>query len=94
MAKMALPWKRLIRFVAADGRTLFGEPVGSPQNMNWERVSYLQARVLVGDDIYDTTGKTRLGDEIVDVKTLLGPLNENNVPILRCIGLNYMKHSE
>ncbi len=54
----------------------------------------LKARVLSGDDIYDITGATRLTDEVATVKTLLGPLTPSDVPILRCIGLNYLTHSE
>lgn len=53
----------------------------------------LQARVIVGSDIYDTTGATRVTDDIVTVKRLLGPLNADTVPIIRCVGLNYAKHS-
>lgn len=54
----------------------------------------LQAKVIIGDDIYDTTGKTRVSDEVVTVKTLLGPLERNDVDILRCVGLNYARHSK
>ncbi|KAF7560942.1 hypothetical protein G7046_g3196 [Stylonectria norvegica] len=89
---MSLPWKRLIRFVATDGRILFGEPVDRSLDLCWKATSGLQARVLVGDDIYDVTGKTRLSDEIAEVRTLLGPLTEDNVPLIRCVGLNYIKH--
>lgn len=92
---MTLPWKRLIRFQAADGRILRGEPlVAADVDLGFiTAVDKVQARVLSGDDIYDTTGKTRLTDEIVDVKTVLGPLVKEDVPILRCVGLNYAKHS-
>jgi hypothetical protein len=43
--------------------------------------------------IYDTTGSTRITEEVVTVKQLLGPLAQADVPILRCVGLNYAKHS-
>ena len=39
------------------------------------------------------TGKTKVTDEIATVKELLGPLAQEDVPILRCVGLNYAKHS-
>ena len=52
----------------------------------------LQARIIVGDSIFDTSGQTRVTDEVVTVKRLLGPLEAKDVPILRCVGLNYAKH--
>ncbi|EAU33258.1 hypothetical protein ATEG_06714 [Aspergillus terreus NIH2624] len=72
---MSLPWKRLIRFVATDGRILRGEPIVSNDvDLGFVTESdQIQARVISGDDIYDTTGKTRVTDEVVTVKTLLGP---------------------
>ncbi|KAJ5193885.1 hypothetical protein N7491_001216 [Penicillium cf. griseofulvum] len=92
---MSLPWKRLIRFIATDGRTLRGEPILLTPTTDLGFIAEsdkLQARVIEGDDIYNTTGKTRVTDEIVSVKTILGPLAQTDVPILRCVGLNYAKH--
>lgn len=94
---MSLPWKRLIRFIATDGRTLRGEPILPTPTTDLGFITEsdkLQARVIEGDDLYDTTGKTRVTDEIVSVKTVLGPLAQADVPILRCVGLNYAKHGE
>jgi len=54
----------------------------------------LQAKVIQGEDMYDTTGKTKVTDEIVTVKRMLGPLAQKDVDILRCVGLNYAKHSK
>ena len=95
---MSLPWKRLIRFRAVDGRILRGEPL-LPTESNIDvgmvtKAGQIQARLLEGDDIYDTTGETKLGDEIVTVEQILSPLTPNDVPILRCVGLNYAKHSK
>lgn len=93
---MKLAWERLIRFVATDGRTLYGEPIlPSPEfdlGTTTEETN-LKAKVIQGD-LYDTTGSTKVTDEVVTVKTLLGPLAPSDVPILRCVGLNYAKHSE
>jgi hypothetical protein len=94
---MTPPWKRLIRFIATDGRTLRGEPILENPNTDLGFITeadLLQAHIIEGDDIYDTTGKTRVTDEIVTVKTILGPLAQEDVPILRCVGLNYAKHSK
>lgn len=90
-------WQRLIRFVATDGRILRGEPILPTAAFdlgNTTAETKLQAKVIVGADIYDTTGNTKVTDEIVTVKELLGPLAQEDVPILRCVGLNYAKHSK
>jgi hypothetical protein len=94
---MKVVWQRLIRFVATDGRILRGEPILPLPNFDigsTTEESRLQAKVIVGDDIYDTTGKTKVTEEIATVKRLLGPLTPKEVPILRCVGLNYAKHSQ
>ncbi|KAM0295329.1 hypothetical protein HYE67_003052 [Fusarium culmorum] len=92
---MKVAWQRLIRFVSTDGRTLRGEPILPTSEFDIGDAveqTRLQARVIEGDDIYDTTGATRVTDEVVTVKTLLGPLTPVDVPILRCVGLNYATH--
>ncbi|GKU10876.1 fumarylacetoacetate hydrolase family protein [Fusarium langsethiae] len=92
---MKVAWKRLIRFVSTDGRLLRGEPILPTPDFdlgNTTEETKLQARVIEGDDIYDTTGVTRVTDEVVTVKTLLGPIAASEVPILRCVGLNYATH--
>lgn len=94
---MKVPWTRLIRFTTADGRVLRGEPILPSEEYDLGKVTeadQLKAKVIVGDDPFDTTGKTVVSDEVVTVKTLLGPLARDEVPILRCVGLNYAKHSK
>lgn len=89
-------WDRLIRFIATDGRVLRGEPIIPSANFDLGTVTEdtkLKARVISGEDIYDETGKTEVTDEVVTVKRLLGPLAQDDVGILRCVGLNYAKHS-
>lgn len=54
----------------------------------------LEARVITGDDLFNTSGETIVTEEIVVVKKLLGPLTSKDVPILRCVGLNYATHSK
>jgi len=93
---MKVVWDRLIRFVATDGRVLRGEPIlPSPDydiGCTTEK-DRLQAKLVIGNDIYSVKGDTKVTDEIVTVKELLGPLAPEEVPILRCVGLNYAKHS-
>lgn len=94
---MSLPWKRLIRFRASDGRILRGEPVlpaDDARDLGFiTEADNLQARIIEGSDIYDVTGETCVTDELVTVKEILSPLAPTDVPILRCVGLNYAKHS-
>lgn len=93
---MRVAWSRLIRFVATDGRILRGEPILPTLDFDLGKTTAetkLQAKVIVGDNIYDDTGATKVSDEVVTVKKLLGPLTRDDVDILRCVGLNYAKHS-
>lgn len=94
---MSLPWKRLIRFRALDGRILRGEPI-LPADEKVDlglttNADQLQARVISGSDIYDVTGTTQVTGEVVTVEQILSPLAQSDIPILRCVGLNYAKHS-
>lgn len=93
---MKVVWDRLIRFEASDGRILRGEPILPSPNFdlgNTTEGTKLQAKVITGSDPYDTTGQTKVTDEVVTVKRLLGPLQQSDVDIIRCVGLNYAKHS-
>jgi hypothetical protein len=93
---MRVAWSRLIRFVATDGRILRGEPILPTPDFDLGKTTVetkLKAKVVVGDNIYDDTGETKVSDEVVTVKKLLGPLTRDDVDILRCVGLNYTRHS-
>ena len=93
---MKLAWTRLIRFESTDGRTLRGEPTLPSEDFdlgNLKESDQVKAKVISGDDIFDTTGKTKVTDEEVTVKKILGPLTREEVPVIRCIGLNYANHS-
>ncbi|OBT95452.1 hypothetical protein VE01_05140 [Pseudogymnoascus verrucosus] len=92
---MAVAWNRLIRFVATDGRILRGEPILPSPDFdlgNTTAETQLKALIISGHDLYDTTGATEVTNEVAIVKELLGPLAQTDVPILRCVGLNYAKH--
>lgn len=91
---MKVQWERLIRFIATDDRVLYGEPILPSLTFDLGYTTAetkLQARVIEGD-IYDPS--CLVTDEVVTVRSLLGPLTRDDVPILRCVGLNYMSHSE
>jgi hypothetical protein len=96
-AAMKLPWQRLIRFETVDGIVLRGEPILPHPDFDLGYVTekdHLQARLIVGEDALDETGATLVSDEVVMVKRILSPLAPSEVPIVRCVGLNYMKHSK
>jgi hypothetical protein len=85
-------WQRLIRFVDDNGNETFGEPLVSSE-------SELESK-LASNDLYATEyrGQSPVGElekgEKVHVKSLSSLLKPADVPIIRCIGLNYIKHSK
>ncbi|CDK26263.1 unnamed protein product [Kuraishia capsulata CBS 1993] len=84
-------WKRLIRFVAEDGKIYQGQPIGSPSEdigKLFSEGAKIQANVITGDIFHDAI----VTEQILEVKKLLGPLTPAQVPLLKCVGLNYMKH--
>jgi hypothetical protein len=87
-------WNRLIRFVAAeDGKTYQGEPQYPKDNDNFDiGLNYegIKANVISGD-IY---GDAKVTDKIKTVKKLLSPVSKEQITMFRCVGLNYVKHSE
>jgi hypothetical protein len=89
-------WTRLIRFLSTDGKIYHGEPLAAASELDLGRVTEkdgLKAKVIEGSDLFDTTGETKVTEKTVDVKEILGPLTRADVPVIRCIGLNYAKHS-
>jgi hypothetical protein len=86
-----MSWTRLIRFVDHSGRETFGEPcIDDAQDLT---------KLLAQDDLWavEYQGHSPVsalvkGDKI-HVKKVLDILKPSDVPIVRCIGLNYTKHS-
>jgi len=95
MAAPLTAWKRLIRYVSAkDGSIKYGEPIVSSDDSKPDidalaQKGGLKVKVLGGDNplLAKPTG------EEDEVKQLLGPLTPKDVPIVRCVGLNYKTHS-
>lgn len=87
-------WKRLIRYVSAqDGSVKYGEPIVSEDKPDIDALAQkggLKVKVLAGESplLAKPTG------EEDEVKQLLGPLEPKDVPIVRCVGLNYRTHSK
>jgi hypothetical protein len=93
-------WSHLIRF-QSNGETHYGDavfPEGSdPTDVaSIAEAGRLQARIIGGDGnpISISDPAVKVTDKTVPVQKLLSPLTREQVPIIRCIGLNYMKHSE
>lgn len=86
-----MSWSRLIRFVDTKGQTLFGDAIIEKATDLTELLAKKELYALK----YDGTSPFELsgpGDK-VQVAKLLPILNPSDVPIVKCIGLNYMKHS-
>lgn len=91
LSKMS-SWNRLIRFVDSTGGEAFGEPCVADEK---ELVARLQANDLWAVELqgHSPTAQLTRGEKVA-VKALKPVLQQKDVPIIRCIGLNYMKHSE
>ena len=85
-------WKRLIRFEAEDGQVRFGEPVVEDGDDvgKLADAGKLRALVVTGQDVFTDTAKVTSDEK--SVKKLYSPLAIADVPTIRCVGLNYMKH--
>ena len=86
-----MAWQRLVKFIDSQGQTRYGEPIIDKADelvMKLESKT-LKARILEGSNITDL----QLTGGEAEVRELVGPLTPADVPIVKCIGLNYMKHS-
>ena len=95
MAPSLTKWDRLIRYVSAkDGKVRYGEPiVGDSKHPDIDALALkggLKVKVLEGP----TPIQAAPTGEEDEVKELLGPLTPHDVPVIRCVGLNYKTHSK
>ncbi|KAL8965409.1 MAG: hypothetical protein Q9183_003868 [Haloplaca sp. 2 TL-2023] len=81
-------FSRLIRFLAKDGRTYYGDAI-LPSGVN-DLAKVTQAHVIKGDIF----GKHDVTDQIASVRLLLAPLAPEDVRTVRCLGLNYEQHAK
>ncbi len=94
MSSKLVAWDRLVRYIPENraGEIRYGEPIlQSPDEdvASLASSGKLQVRILEGPDPLSAVPTGR----IHTVKELLGPLEPKDVPIIRCIGLNYKTHS-
>lgn len=86
-------WNRLIRFVANDGKIYRGDAIVSEFDYDVGKLyaegKTIKARVVTGDNLFTNAKVT---DKVLEVKELLGPLTSEEVPVIKCVGMNYMKH--
>lgn len=89
-----MSWQRLIKFEDAQGKVHYGEPfVDGKVTATTEDLlqrSSLKAKCYSGSSPF-SLGAT---DQVADVKKILPLLDSDDVPIIKCIGLNYTKHSK
>ncbi|KAL8288967.1 hypothetical protein RB597_000854 [Gaeumannomyces tritici] len=80
--------QRLVRFVADDGRTYYGDAILPEGTADMAKAK--QARVIEGDIF----GEHRVTDRVARVDRLLSPLAPQDVRTVRCLGLNYALHAK
>ncbi|KAK2685454.1 hypothetical protein QWA68_015691 [Fusarium oxysporum] len=89
---MAPTWTHLIRFIAfEDGHEHLGqiEASATPDvGLALHEGKKVQAKVVTGT-IFDGT----VTDKVLHVQTLLSPIATHQVPLIRCMGLNYRDHA-
>lgn len=87
-----MAWARLIKFIDEEGRLCYGEPQIDQSNDLSRLLSEgnLLAREFIGDSPFSALPSNNL----LRVKKLVGPLSPKDVPIIRCVGLNYGEHSK
>lgn len=87
-------WSRLVRYESAkDGSIRYGDPIVNEDRPDIDALAQkggLKVKVLEGP----TPINAKPTGEEDEVKRLLGPLTPKDVPIIRCVGLNYKTHSE
>ncbi|KAL1935397.1 hypothetical protein VTP01DRAFT_4537 [Rhizomucor pusillus] len=89
---MSPVWTRLIRFVGTDNKIYFGEHIISKAEDTVNQLlatGSLEAKVIVGDVLSD---EAIITDQVIKVQSLLAPLTREQIPIMKCIGLNYKAH--
>ena len=88
-----MSFSRLIRFYDQDLREWFGEPELENADDLWDRLQNqsLYATVFEGSSPFSLASGQGLRKS---VKEILPILRSSDVPIIRCIGLNYIKHSK
>ncbi|KAH7121793.1 hypothetical protein B0J13DRAFT_648591 [Dactylonectria estremocensis] len=83
-------WSRLIRFVDDSGNETFGEPIIKDDQEFADRLAQNDLWAVEYKGNSPTAALSK--GEKVHVKAIRDILRPADVPIIRCIGLNYIKH--
>jgi hypothetical protein len=86
-----MSWKRLIRFADDSGKETFGEPLIENEQELDEKIGQNDLWAVEYQGASPVSALTK-GSK-VHVKRVLDLFKPTDVPIIRCIGLNYIKHS-
>lgn len=86
-------FSRLIRFRGEDGKVYFGEPEINDADELLKKLESksLYTSVFTGSSPFDLCSSSTERKKVEEILPILLP---SNVPIVRCIGLNYIKHSK
>ncbi|KAG9981191.1 hypothetical protein KCU78_g21545, partial [Aureobasidium melanogenum] len=82
-------FSRLIRFLAKDGKTYYGDALVPSGGGASDLTRVAQAKVIQGTP----WGQHQVTDRVVDVQKLLAPLAREDIRTVRCLGLNYEQHA-
>lgn len=84
---------RLIRFEDIDGNKLYGDPQieSADDLLKLLENGELFARVLDGSSPFNLASKA---GALRQVRRVLPVLRPEDVPIIKCVGLNYITHSK
>ncbi|KAJ8117606.1 hypothetical protein OPT61_g1251 [Boeremia exigua] len=94
MSSKLVSWERLVRYIpkGSNQTVRYGDPIVSDSDVDkiarLAEEGKLEVKVLEGDHPLSA----RPNGETDKVAKLLGPLEPGDVPIIRCIGLNYKTH--
>ncbi|TVY41559.1 Fumarylacetoacetate hydrolase domain-containing protein [Lachnellula occidentalis] len=81
-------FSRLVRFLAKDGRTYYGDAILPHGTTDIAKAK--QAKIIQGEIF----GKHDVTEKVADIQKLLAPLAFEDVKTVRCLGLNYEQHAK
>lgn len=93
MAPIPTQWTRLIRFVAAETKRVH---IGQPVNPNLDvGIAAANRQPITAYEIMGSTldSSAQLTKQVLTVDTLLSPLSNDQIKLVRCLGLNYSDHA-
>ncbi|KDR84144.1 hypothetical protein GALMADRAFT_236818 [Galerina marginata CBS 339.88] len=93
MAPIRTQWSRLIRFVAAEtSRVHIGQPVDAGLDVGLAafKGTPIKAFEIIGSALDPAA---HVSNNVLTVSKLLSPLSNDEIKVVRCLGLNYSDHA-